>query len=93
MKNPRSGQQISSLDPLLTFRESTTKKVFISQIICLTLFLLCQEVLFLCERQLISFILNCYPLSNFLHLKVICHLNLNRVNFEYLMISSSVYFV
>ena len=51
MKNPRSGQQISSLDPLLTFRESTTKKVFISQIICLTLFLLCQEVLFLCERQ------------------------------------------
>ena len=51
MKNPRSGQQISSLDPLLTFRESTTKKVFISQIICLTLFLLCQEVLFLCERR------------------------------------------
>ena len=29
MKNPRSAQ-ISSLDPIRTFRESTTKKVFIS---------------------------------------------------------------
>ena len=60
MKNLRSGQQISSHDPLRTFRESTTKKAFISQIICLTLFLLCQQVLFLWERRV-----------NFLHFELL----------------------
>ena len=75
VKNPRSGQ-ISLVDPLHTLRESTTKK-FPFWIICLSLFLLSQQVLFLCDCRIkvIPSLWNVTLLFciNFLYLKVTCH--------------------
>ena len=77
VKNLRNGQ-ISLLDALRTFRESTTNKVSISHY-RLTLFLLC---------RLITFILKCYSLFrvNFIYSIVVFHeirVNLSRVYFQY----------
>ena len=52
--------QISLLDLLCAFRENTTNKMFAFQIIHLTLFLLSQQVLFLCKHH-----------ANFLHFKML----------------------
>ena len=75
VKNPQSGQ-ISLVDPLHALRESTTKK-FPFWIIRLSLFLLSQQVLFLCDCCIKGhpFIMKCYPFFciNFLYLKVTCH--------------------
>ena len=77
VKNPRSGQ-ISLVDPLHTLRESTTKKVSISDYMFIFVSVVSASFVSLWMSHIKghSFIMKCYPSLlqiNFLYLKVVFH--------------------